>query len=686
MLRSVACWSGRIPPRVGAFVRSFSHSTSSVLSCDVILSSHTLRVLKMQTPGQGKVMTGLKIDFEEEAGEVASGVVVLQRFPLLFVTGNFPVDASGVASTTVGSEHRINPESSTFEIDTLVSSDNSGTSCPAFEQVPDASEVQVLTHPLHTGVTAIDVLTPIARGQNMLFAGARDYSTATTPSDAVTNALQVVIKNCLAHTDASRTKCIYVSRHVNEDVTMLSAANPGSIVQMCDSLSGTSDSAEILNVLPSQLHNHMDLAGRCARYLLLAHSACSVGNFYRRRGMHSIVMLDVELYHLELFWEFSSACLDRFVYGPQSRDSGGFTNSNAADSAGNSSEKRRFYAFIFQQVGEQIDALGGGSMSLFCRTDQFRLSRNPLDDASPAGADEGHSGSPGVSFSLEDFEAAKHPKRITDRIKLLIGRGIAVTPAVLKKLDIPIPLSVTTTSTPFPDDSSQSLVLIPELRFRRLVAEYVHEIKSHTDGHVVYDTQLLGGSPGMPFNTTLRIPAVVPNLSLSRVGGGSDRKAVHCGIPAIKDLTAQLRGDLSQVNDILPSDCAAQAESRRLRALSWMCALEQDLSAGPLCISAQVALLTYVQRGYYDHFIESIIRVDGADIPENVLKWARLKDLVFTKYDVLAFNRSLLGHQHRSVDHIELGGKMDDASNAAIWEWVDSVHELVRQNYSQFLQ
>lgn len=666
--------------------RSMSNSTST-LSCDIVLASPSLKVLKLRNAGTGKVMTGQQVRFEHvDESPATTGVIVLHRYPLLFVSGNFKNGANNIANVSVGADCGINPDGSLFEVDDLVAGSDSSERCSRFEQVPDASEVQVLTRPLHTGITAIDVLTPIARGQNMLFAGVL----ATTP-DIVTETFQTIIRNAPA---SDGVKCIYISSPKNEDVHKMSLLNKESVVQMYDADACV---PVRLNILPSELHRHMELAGRCARFLLLAHSACSLGNFYRKQGLHSVVMLDEDLYQLELLWNFSSACLNQFVYGPASVvDNSGFSNANATDNAGNSSEKRRYYAFIFQQVGEQVDSLGGGSMSLLCRINQLSLSQCTVDGGEGGSLTSENSLTEIIApFSLSDFEVAQYPKKITDRIKLLMDRGIMITPAVLNKLEIPLPRSAAAASS---EGVPLSSTLIPLPRFKRLIDEFVHEIKSHTDGHVIFEARKGKGavlSAIDDFNTTLNHPPLVPNLSLSRVGGGSDKKVVHCGIPAIKNLTAQLRGDLSQVNDIMPSDHSAMAENRRLRALSWMCALEQNVAAGPLLIIEQVVLLTYVQRGYYDDFIRSIIREHGIDTAAGTddQQWARLKELVFRKYDVEAFNRSLMTaceHVLPCIDRDKLErqlqktGRLDECSALDIDHWVSEGYASAIVNFDQF--
>jgi hypothetical protein len=86
-----------------------------------------------------------------------------------------------------------------------------------------------------------------------------------------------------------------------------------------------------------------------------------------------------------------------------------------------SSEMRIFYSSLFQRVGYLNKKSGGGSLSMLVLVEK---------DA-PGGVKE--------SYSMDDFDPTLYGSKIRARLQLLVDRKMALTPEVLKKLDIALP-------------------------------------------------------------------------------------------------------------------------------------------------------------------------------------------------------------------------------------------------------
>jgi len=86
-----------------------------------------------------------------------------------------------------------------------------------------------------------------------------------------------------------------------------------------------------------------------------------------------------------------------------------------------SSEMRIFYSSLFQRVGYLNKKSGGGSLSMLVLVEK---------DA-PGGVKD--------SYSMDDFDPTLYGSKIRARLQLLVDRKMALTPEVLKKLDIALP-------------------------------------------------------------------------------------------------------------------------------------------------------------------------------------------------------------------------------------------------------
>ena len=562
-------------------------STKSISSL-LLQRCQNVSVIKLQTVAHDVDYTGHEVQLELADKSKSTGIVVLQRYPLVFVYGAFDV-----ANDTTFSFSSINncsiksaiSFSKNLDDAHLIGSDNEIGNLPAFGKCPDVAQIQPITQPLHVGITTIDVLAPLGRGQNMLFIDntGSDYSNSTTA------ALFYTLLRNTSHRPRSTSlvsplKWVYITENMQKRKE-LSATNDAIVLQI------SGDCADNTGV----------------DHWLCANIACGVGNGYRSKCSDSAVVFDFDIKILDKFWNFSTDCLRRYVYGASDENG---SNPNVYDVSADNSERRKYYASLFQQVGRLSDTLGGRSMTLLCGT---RL------DISEGGSNESASG----GYSVDDFKAFPALSKHIPRVQLLASKGVKLTADVLTKLKIPLP------------------PIAGSIKIGAVAPNFAVELTSLTDGQLVIEDK-----EAVEFNTTAHSPSIVPCKSLSRVGDNNKRRVDH-DIPAIRDLTIKIRFDLSQVNDIMPTDHTAVSNQQRVRALAWLCAMEQQLCTDKdmtyfqtLSVRQQIILLYAVHSGLYDRFIhEEIAKVQ---LPNDSRKWSIIKRNLFKNKAVVNFNNSLV--------------------------------------------
>ena len=612
-------------------------SIATAVSCNIISCSPRLAVLRLSKDGKDKTYTGLNVELS--AGKNTRGVAVLQRFPLLFVYGNFSSVEIGTSCTLVETDP------STFEVssrcvtaDSLVNdncvdrNDNiSSEHIPTFEKCPDVSQIQTISEPLHTGISCIDVLTPIGRGQNMLFIdppfnkSAQGYTGgATSIFSSVMNKYSTVNDGVVAprafnSVTEKSLQCVYVSA---DSISL----TPASQTMLPLAMNGSSDIEPTIE--------------ECARYWVLVNMATSLASNYRRNGKDSLVILGKDLRLLEKFWAYSSQCLMDSVY---KIDYSPTEIAPVYDAAANNSERRLYYASIFQQVGKYNDSLGGGSLTLFCGTQDVLKEASASVDTPPS---QSKTETEAV-YSMDDFKNSDDPRhgtKVLFRLQVLVDRDISLTAAVLNKLNIPLPNSVIADSPP---------AISEEIAFAQ-------ETTSLTDGHIVfYNHDSIDNSEKISFNTTGIFPAIVPCQSLSRVGTNMKKAQVRkYQLQAINSLTDQLRYQLSLTNDLMPSDNSADAIQQRIRAISWICALSGPIDLNTsnnktiyaLTLSEQVVLLVAVYSGLYDKYVRNGSSLELTECSD----WQQFKFDQFTRCASNDLNRKMLSYVLNKVDLSEV--------------------------------
>jgi len=172
-------------------------------------------------------------------------------------------------------------------------------------------------------------------------------------------------------------------------------------------------------------------------------------------------------------------------------------------------------------------------------------------------------------YTMEDFDNPLYGQKVRARLQIMVDKGIELSPAVLKKLDIPPPE-----------------IRCTEERFQIMNIE---DLMSLSDGQIVLDEELL---------RTGKRPPIDGRASLTRIGIGHDSLAVSSS-PAMRAVASSLRFELAQALDLVKDDMSAATVKQRNRSLGWQAAMHQD-PGRTRRLSESVALLLAASKGMLD--------------------------------------------------------------------------------------
>jgi len=358
------------------------------------------------------MLQGRRVLFD---GGVGSGVVLWQRIPLIFILR----DDEGADSVSYTSAV-VQPESATLTItpnvlgqvldalgrpiDSTVSSRASSSAAASlsdgasqersvFGDATLLADMATISRPMHTGVTAVDALTPIGKGQNMLIVGSETLG----------------------------------RRKVGLD-TAITQAKEGTVVVYVDASGDKDDIVPYLKKFSPELQNIVVVRGVCSASntggkssvdpglgVVAAATGATVAEYFRAKGQDTLVIIDDLDVHKK-FWDMSERDVVA-LYGA------------AFDSPGNlaaaNSEMRAFYSTLFQRVGYLNNKAGGGSLSMLLLLDRPALLGKGTGD--------------GKGYTMQDFRDDVYGGKVRQRIQLMLDRGIVVTDEVCVKLSIPPP-------------------------------------------------------------------------------------------------------------------------------------------------------------------------------------------------------------------------------------------------------
>jgi F0F1-type ATP synthase alpha subunit len=261
---------------------------------------------------------------------------------------------------------------------------------PIFAPIPQVKDIALINNPMLTGVTMIDALAPIGRGQNMLLIGPDLESMRGYAMD--------MLQTQLRKSNPTTTKCVYATTEPHEHVMQrLQAAGIDKNVHV---------------VAPSLSSKERNIISRAAEAVTIAGTACAIAEAYAlQEGMNSLVIVDTIDMH-KLFWDATTRSLVD-VFGVDAVVEGDRTGSA-------SSEMRAFYSSLVQRSGQYKANRGGGSVTLLLLMEIPKM--NAHDE-----------------IVFEEAEFSLHSDKVKERIKLLLQRKIPLTADTLRKINIPIP-------------------------------------------------------------------------------------------------------------------------------------------------------------------------------------------------------------------------------------------------------
>ena len=410
-------------------------------------------------------------------------MVVAHRHPIAFVLLDSLADSANGATCSISSDLvTINPDSippgSTVDymgrhvevnadgIVTHTSTTDSvgAASRPIFVPIPKISEIGLINTPLVTGITAIDALTPIGKGQNMLVIGNQeeDENEDATSGKNVVNKrawmmslLKSVVEKNRSEKNkegGSKLRCFYG----------LTGADSAARSKFFKRLENAGIQDEVVSVVSTQSSVESDDIARKLEALeavAVAASACTLGEHHAiTTGGDALVIIDdINLY--KSLWDITTQQLVE-IYGVDAVV-------KADLQGGSSSEMRGFFSGLIQRAARFNSKKGGGSVTLIL------LSTLPGDEAT---SDRGESQEE-VVFDPTDFDAMS--EKIKTRIATLVKAKVPLTAANLRKIQIPIPR---------PSEAEDK---------KRLALQHIEDLISMSDGQIWFDDDLarMGRSP-----------------------------------------------------------------------------------------------------------------------------------------------------------------------------------------------
>lgn len=470
---------------------------------------------------------------------------------------------------------------------------NSENNRPIFVPIPKISDIGLIDSPLVTGITAIDALTPIGKGQNMLVIG---DECSVNKRGWVVNLLRNVIHN---HKDVSKNdgddeddddasikegnqggsgamRCYYGLTSGDNDVRsrvvkrIQEAGIDNDIVTVVsnhDSSTSTSITTATTAAKDQEDDDDDDEAMRSATIMeaaeavVVAATACTLGEHHAlTTGGDAVVIIDDINSHKSL-WDITTRELVK-VYGEAAVV-------EADLQGGSSSEMRGFFSSLIQRAARFKVSKGGGSVTLILlSTIPDHLDEDEEDSANNKEDDE-------PTFEAADFDGMSD--KIKMRIDMLIKAKVPLTATNLRKIDLPIPR---------PSKIENA---------KRLSLQHIEDLISMSDGQVWFDEVLAQQG---------RSPPLDPSRSLTRVGIGADTSSCRADAPALRSVVGSLRFDFQQAMDVIDATPTAGDVKTVQRRDGFLLAMHQNPNEARRLSQECIALLA-ASRGYLDGVLAS---------------------------------------------------------------------------------
>jgi len=365
--------------------------------------------------GQGDDLSGRTVIFKSRHGQ-KTGIIVAQRHPVAFVLCNFDsVDEETTSISILQSKTKIQVSTNLVgkvincfgeqlldqqQYQSKATTDDTCTAKEIFSVIPKLDEISLINSPLLTGITTIDAVTPIGKGQNMLIIGDDKESQRS------------ILIDILSQQVKEQTKCVYACTSSDELIrtSTLSKLKDANLLD------------KIVTVCTRENIDSTFLVPAAAEAVAVAASACSIAEtFANESGEDTLVIVDVLDYHKDLWDSTTRTLVD--LYGKDSVVKGDMNGSA-------SSEMRAYYSGLVQRSAKFNKGKGGGSITLLL------VCSIPTDGDNEDGD---------AVFTLEDFDSAS--QKIKERIEKLVQAKIPLTASILRKIQIPVPVATENTNT-----------------------------------------------------------------------------------------------------------------------------------------------------------------------------------------------------------------------------------------------
>jgi F0F1-type ATP synthase alpha subunit len=544
-------------------------------------------------------MVGRTVKFASSNSKVTEGIVVCQRTPLAFVlvrdssgietSKNSTSDSSnleiGTACTVGGELIKASAFSSLLDARAAAAAASSeqqhNYKRPIFAPIPLISEIGLIDVPMLTGITMVDSLTPIGRGQNMIVARRRNNNDEIKERRNMKRSL--VIDPILAQlrakedgTAAAGVSVVYAhtSPYASEqEEVKQSLRDAGALDKIAFlQLSTTIDDSKYDKSLP-----YPPLSPAIyAEQVLVATCAAAIGedNAHENKKDSLVIVDDLDGY--KDLWKYTNEELVA-IFGI-----------GAIVKEGSGSEMRGFYSDLIQRAAHLKK---GGTVTLFVLTDlpqkMKKSSSQDIGETTTVITADGKIAKE-LTFTADDFKGMS--EKVKARVAILEKAKIPITESVLKKIKIP---------SPAPVDAG-------EIQRLRKENDYVDELISICDGQIIIDEDIVSA-----------LPCVDPTRSVTRIGIGADTKS-QADSPAMRKIAAGLRFKFQQ------------ALTDGTKITSWVNALRQG-GGKPRKLSRMCVSLWAADKGYLENMNEEADATKFFDAAEVFIGEKMLRDIDLTQ-------------------------------------------------------
>ena len=455
---------------------------------------------------------------------------------------------------------------------------------PIFVPIPKISDIGLIDSPLITGITAIDALTPIGKGQNMLIISTdEENANESHQGDNNNNTIRLnkrgwminLLRNVITNHRHRTTNDANKKKSEMRCYYCLTSTDPIVRTQVLNDISSVGIRDEVITILSSSSTSSSSSSSSndgcigAAEAVAAAATACTLAEHHAlTTGGDAIVIIDDINLHKTL-WDITTRELVN-VYG---------TNSvvEADLNGGSSSEMRGYFSGLIQRAARFNTKRGGGSVTLLL------LSTLPNPNETDMDGNNEDINNDATTYDASDFDDMS--EKIRTRIRLLVSAKVPLTAANLRKIKLPIPR---------PSAAEDQ---------RRLALQHIEDLISMSDGQVWLDVSMAGRSPPLD-----------PSRSITRVGVGADTLTCRADAPALRSVVGSLRFEFQQALDLSPNTVSSSSSSSKgiagieedndntrqvRRRDAFLLAMHQEVHEGRK-LSHECTLLLAASRGHLD--------------------------------------------------------------------------------------